>query len=56
MHSKPVNASVWFPEWAEVLGHENVTTGKIYTRVMKKPGIGLRSHWRAERFGCMPTG
>jgi site-specific recombinase XerD len=27
----------------ELLGHKNVTTTQIYTQVMQKPGIGVRS-------------
>jgi hypothetical protein len=27
----------------ELLGHKNVTTTQIYTRVMRKPGLGVRS-------------
>jgi site-specific recombinase XerD len=27
----------------ELLGHKNVTTTQIYTHVMQKPGIGVRS-------------
>jgi len=27
----------------ELLGHQNVATTQIYTHVMKKPGLGVRS-------------
>ena len=27
----------------ELLGHKDVTTTQIYTRVMQKPGLGVRS-------------
>ena len=27
----------------ELLGHKNVTTTQIYTHVMQKPGLGVRS-------------
>ena len=27
----------------ELLGHESVETTQIYTHVMKKPGVGVRS-------------
>ena len=27
----------------DLLGHKNVTTTQIYTHVMRKPGLGVRS-------------